>query len=83
MTRFIPYQLGSGNTRAITSVKRTKRANDFLTFVFVIPIIVVLLNITILIVSLIIVNWTEFLLSSKINISILVSYTVYSVFLNC
>ena len=83
MTRFIPYQLRSGNTRAITSVKRTKRANDFLTFVFVIPIIVVLLNITIIIVSLIIVNWTEFLLSSKINISILVSYTVYSVFFNC
>ena len=45
-----------------------------------IPIIVVLLSITIIIVSLIIVNWTEFLLSSKINISILVSYTVYSVF---
>ena len=32
MTRFIPYQLRSGNTRAITSVKRTKRANDFFTF---------------------------------------------------
>ena len=48
-----------------------------------IPIIVVLLNITIIIVSLIIVNWTEFLSSSKINISILVSYTVYSVLFNC
>ena len=32
MTRFIPYQLRSGNTRAITSVKITKRANDFFTF---------------------------------------------------
>ena len=32
MTRFIPYQLRSGNTRAITTVKRTKRANDFFTF---------------------------------------------------
>ena len=31
MTRFIPFQLRSGNTRAITSVKRTKRANDFFT----------------------------------------------------
>ena len=32
MTRFIPYQLRLGNTKAITSVKRTKRANDFFTF---------------------------------------------------
>ena len=32
MTRFIPYQLRSVNTKAITTVKRTKRANDFFTF---------------------------------------------------
>ena len=31
-TRFIPYQLRSGNIKAITTVKRTKRANDFFTF---------------------------------------------------
>ena len=31
-TRFIPYQLRSVNTKAITTVKRTKRANDFFTF---------------------------------------------------
>ena len=30
MTRSIPYQLRSGNTKTTTTMKRTKRANDFL-----------------------------------------------------
>ena len=34
MTKSIPYQLRSGNTKTITTMKRTKRANDFFTFRF-------------------------------------------------
>ena len=34
MTRSIPYQLRSGNTKTTTTMKRTKRANDFSTFRF-------------------------------------------------
>lgn len=32
MRSSIPYQLRSGNTKATTTMKRTKRANDFFTF---------------------------------------------------
>ena len=34
MARPIPYQLRSRNTKATTTTKRTKRANDFFTFKF-------------------------------------------------
>ena len=34
MTRSIPYQLRSGNTKSTTTMKRTKRVNDFFTFRF-------------------------------------------------
>ena len=34
LTRPIPYQLRSGNTKTTTTMKRTKRANDFFTFKF-------------------------------------------------
>ena len=34
ITRSISYQLRSGNTKATTTMKRTKRANDFFTFRF-------------------------------------------------
>ena len=34
MTRSIPYQLRSGNTKTTTTMKRTKSANDSFTFGF-------------------------------------------------
>ena len=34
MTRFILYRLRSGNSKTTTTMKRTKRANDFFTFRF-------------------------------------------------
>ena len=34
MTRSIPHQLRSGNTKTTTTMKRTKRANDFFTLGF-------------------------------------------------